>query len=250
MDLAGRTILVTGGSAGIGRAVALSAAERGADIVVADIRREPRRRGTTTPEEVRNRGQHCSFVEADVTNYEEVETAVEAGEEYGGIDGVVNNAGYAQSFELTETSKENWTTSIETNLTGVYHGCLAGVSRMLDGDGGSIVNIGSGAGVVGLVNTFSYSAAKGGVISLTRQIAVDYAADGIRANVVSPGFTDTVLFQKDTHDGTREYAERQTPMRRVGEPDEISDAVIYLLSDGASFITGENLLVDGGYSIQ
>ncbi|MFC7157677.1 SDR family NAD(P)-dependent oxidoreductase [Halomarina halobia] len=250
MNLSSRTVLVTGGSAGIGRAIALAAADRGANVVVADIRREPRESGRTTVEEVEARGQRCTYVEADVTEYTDLERAVEAGETFGGVDAVVNNAGFAQSFSLTDTERGNWAKSIETNLTGVYHGCLAGVARMLEGDGGAIVNIASGAGVVGLVNTFSYSAAKGGVIALTRQIAVDYADQNIRANSVSPGFTDTELFRNDTHDGTREYAERRTPMRRVGEPDEIANAVVFLLSDAASFITGENLLVDGGYAAQ
>jgi 3alpha(or 20beta)-hydroxysteroid dehydrogenase len=181
---------------------------------------------------------------------DDLEAAIEAGEEFGGIDGIVNNAGYAQSHALTETDTDNWQKSIETNLTGVYHGCLVGVSRMLDGDGGAIVNVGSGAGVVGLVNTCSYSAAKGGVIALTRQIAVDYASKGIRVNAVSPGFTDTPLFREDTHGGTRQYAERNTPMQRVGEAEEVADAIVYLLSDAASFITGQNILVDGGYAIQ
>lgn len=250
MDLTGRTILVTGGSAGIGRQTALTAADLGAHIVIADVDREPRYDGQPTVEKVRDAGQGAAFVEADVRELTEMEAAVEAGEEFGGIDGVVNSAGFATSYKLTETGEENWRKAIETNLSGVYHGCLAGVSRMLDGVGGSIVNIASGAGVVGLLNTFSYSAAKGGVIALTRQIAVDYARDGIRANSVSPGFTNTAMFRKDSHDGSLAYAENNTPMGRIAEPDEVANTVVFLLSDASSFVTGENVLVDGGYAIQ
>jgi NAD(P)-dependent dehydrogenase (short-subunit alcohol dehydrogenase family) len=249
MDLSGRTIVVTGGSSGIGRETCLKAAEYGADIVVADLVDEPRDGGRSTVESVRELGQRSTFVKADVRDLSDMEAAVEAGEEFGGVDGLVNNAGYAQSHSLTDTNPDNWEKSIATNLTGVYHGCLAGVSRMVD-TGGAIVNVASGAGVVGLVNTCSYSAAKGGVISLTRQIAVDYAAEDIRVNTVSPGFTDTPLFREDTHDGTRQYAERNTPMQRIGRAEEVADTIVYLLSDASSFITGENIIVDGGYAIE
>lgn len=131
----------------------------------------------------------------------------------------------------------------------MYHGCLAGVERFLDEGGGAIVNIGSVFGTVGAPNSASYSAAKGGVIALTRQIARDYADEGIRANAVSPGFVDTPMLRNDTHEGTVEFAERQTPMRRVGNPEEIAGAVVFLASDAASFVAGQNLVVDGGYGM-
>jgi len=248
MELTEKTILVTGGSSGIGRAIALEAAENGATVVNADLQREARADVTPTDEEIRERGGDATFVETDVTDIEDVRTAVDAA--VGGLDVMVNNAGIGESYALTETSQENWQTVLETNLTGVYNGCLAAVQRMTDagGEGGAIVNIASGAGVVGLVNTCSYSAAKGGVISLTRQIAVDYAGEGLRVNAISPGFVATPLLREDTHSGTADYAMERTPLRRLGDPGEIATAVVFLASDAASFITGQNLPVDGGYT--
>lgn len=251
MDLTGRTVVVTGGSSGIGRSIALTAADWGADVVVADLQPDPRRDVTPTAEAVRDRGSESEFVKADVTAVDDLrraaEVATEVGDEFGAW---VNNAGYGGTYTLSETSAENWQKSIETNLTGTFNGCLAAVERLLDGDGGSIVNIASGAGVVGFLNSASYSAAKGGIIALTRQVAVDYAADDVRVNAVSPGFTDTEMLRQDTHDGTESYAEQRTPMKRVADPEEVANAVVFLASDAASFVTGQNLPVDGGYTIQ
>ncbi|TYL37319.1 hypothetical protein CV102_16985 [Natronococcus pandeyae] len=251
MDCSGRTIVVTGGSSGIGRSIALTAAERGANVVVADLEQSPREGGTPTTEAVRDTGSESEFVNADVTDLEDLRRAAEVASELDGtFDAWVNNAGYGATDELTKTDAENWERSIETNLTGVYHGCLTAVESMLANGGGSIVNIASGAGVIGFLNSASYSAAKGGVIALTQQVAVDYAADGIRVNAVSPGFTDTEMLRQDTHDGTESYAEKKTPMRRTGTPEEVADTVVFLVSDSASFITGENVRVDGGYTVQ
>ncbi|WP_436347148.1 SDR family NAD(P)-dependent oxidoreductase [Natronorubrum sp. FCH18a] len=250
MSLDGTTCLVTGGSSGLGRATALRAAAAGASVVNADIRREPRDGITPTDEQIKADGGRAIYVETDVTDLESVRTAVNAAvEEFGSLDAVVNNAGRAKSYAITDTDAHNWQATIELNLTGVYHGCLAAVDRMLDDSGGAIVNIGSVFGVVGAPNSASYSASKGAVLALTRQIARDYADSDIRVNAVSPGFIDTPMLRRDTHDGTIEFAEGQTPMGRVGDPKEIADAVIYLIGDGASFVTGQNLIVDGGYSM-
>ncbi|MFD1514203.1 SDR family NAD(P)-dependent oxidoreductase [Halomarina rubra] len=251
MDLSGRTVVVTGGSSGIGRSISLAAADHGADVVVADRRREPRRDVTPTVEAVRDRDQHAEYVEADVTRLDDLRAVAETADDFGGrFDAWVNNAGYGATDTLRETSSENWQRSVETNLTGTFHGCRAAAERLLPNGGGAIVNLASAAGVIGFLNSASYSAAKGGVIALTRQVAVDLARDDLRVNVVSPGFTDTEMFRQDTHDGIEEYATRRTPMGRVCRPEEIADSVVFLLSDAASFVTGHNLVVDGGYSIK
>lgn len=251
MDLTGRTVVITGGSAGIGRSIALTAAEQGADVVVADLRREPRRDVTPTVDAVRNRGRQSEYVEADVTNSQDLQAVAEvAAEMENEFDAWVNSAGYAETYDLRNTSLENWERSVKTNLTGTFNGCCAAADHMLKCNGGSIVNIASGAGVVGFFNSASYTAAKGGVIALTYQVAVDFAADNLRVNAVSPGFTDTEMLQQDTHEGAVDYAKQQTPMNRVGQPQEIANAVVFLLSEAASFVTGHNLVVDGGYTVQ
>lgn len=250
MDLTDRTVVVTGGSSGLGRATALTAAEHGAAVVNADLRRDPRREGAPTDRLVEERDGAATYVETDVTDLDEVRAAVEAAGAFGGIDVMVNNAGRAESYRVTRTTPENWAATLALNLTGVYHGCLAAIERMVESDGGCVVNVASVFGVIGAPNAFSYSATKGGVIALTRQLAHDYASEGIRANAVSPGFIDTEMLREDTHEGTVGYAQAETALERIGDPEDVANAVVYLASDAAGFVTGQNLVVDGGFMLK
>lgn len=251
MDLAGQTVVVTGGSAGIGRSIALTAAEWGADVVVADLQRDPRRDVPQTVEAVRRHGSQSEFVKADVTDRQELEAVAEVATKMDSeFSAWVNNAGYAETYGIQDTSLDNWQRSLEINLTGAFNGCQVAIEHFLEQGSGSIINIASGAGIIGFLNSASYSAAKGGIVSLTRQIAVDFADDGIRVNSVSPGFIDTEMLQQDTHDGTEGYATNRTPIGRVGCPEEVANAVVFLLSKKAGFIVGQNLVVDGGYTVQ
>lgn len=248
MNFEDKTAVITGGSSGLGRAMAVTFADRGASVVNADLQRDPREGGPPTDELIEDRGGEAVFVETDVTDLGEVKAAVGRAADFGKLDVLVNNAGRAESYTLEETSPENWQRTLEVNLTGVYHGCLAAVYGMLNHEGGAIVNIASVFGLVGAPNSLSYSTSKGAVIALTRQIARDLARDGIRVNAVAPGFTNTTMLHHDTHAGTVEYAETRTPMGRIGQPEEIAAAVTFLASDEASFITGHTLPVDGGYA--
>lgn len=250
MDLDDAVVVITGASSGIGRAAALMMGAAGATVVNADLTREPRDDARPTDTVITDQGGTARYVETDVTRLDAVRRLVElVVDEYSGLDVMVNNAGRAESYAITGTTPENWRQAIDINLTGVYHGSLAAVEAMREHDGGVLVNVASVFGVVGGPNSASYSAAKGGVIALTRQIARDYAREGIRANSVSPGFIETPMLREDTHEGTREFAERTTPMSRVGTPDEVAGVVVFLASGQSAFITGQNIVVDGGYAM-
>lgn len=250
MEISGKTVLITGASSGIGRAAACMAAEYGANVVNADIRHQPRRDVKPTDEYIKSEGGEAIFVKTDVTEFDQVQNAVDASiDRFGDLDVMINNAGRAESYAIDENPLSNWQEIIELNLTGVYHGCRAAIEEMVSSGGGAIVNVGSVVGTLGIPNSTSYGASKGGVLSLTRQIAYDYASEGIRANTVSPGFVHTALLHQDTQEGTTQFAEDKTPMQRLGDPEEIAEAIVFLSSDSASFITGQDLIVDGGYSI-
>jgi NAD(P)-dependent dehydrogenase (short-subunit alcohol dehydrogenase family) len=249
--LSGKTAVVTGGSSGIGRAIASTYADHGANVVVGDIRREPRRGGPPTVERIREAGGEARFVEADVTEYADVETLVEvAVEEYGAVDVMVNNAGILQQTRLHETTADQWAELMDINVTGVFHGTKAAVSRMLDQEtGGNVVNVSSISGSIGRAEAPAYCASKGAVTMLTRQNAIDYGPEGIRVNAVGPGGTLTAMVYEVMSEPRREYLEGQTPLRRLAEPEEVADAATFLASDMASYVNGHVLFVDGGFSI-
>ena len=253
-SLAGKVAVVTGVASGIGRAVARRLAAGGVRVVVADLRPDPRdgthEEGghTTTVELICSDGGEATFAETDVSKASTVSRAVAtAVEHFGALDIMVNNAGiwHGHRTILDETEAE-FDSTIATNLKGVWLGCKAAIAHVVGaGTGGSIVNIASIAGMVGLAAEPAYSASKGGVIGLTRQLAIDYAPHRIRVNAVAPGFVETSLSRSVMGDNPEHDL---TPWPRLGTVADVASAVAFLASDESGWMTGEVLVVDGGYS--
>ncbi|WP_267643815.1 SDR family NAD(P)-dependent oxidoreductase [Haloarchaeobius amylolyticus] len=241
MTLEGKRAIVTGGTSGIGRATAKRFCDEGAEVIIAS-------RSADT-------GQHvaeelgCTFVQADVREYDEVVALVEhAVETMGGLDVLVNNAGIGSVTSVEEMELEEWDAVVATDLTGVMHGTRAALSHLKE-SGGCIVNVASIYGLVGGRGAASYSAAKGGVVNFTQQVAIDYAREGVRVNSVCPGFVDTPMTD-DLLESERfqEFLEANTPMGRPADPAEIAPVIAFLASDDASYVTGANVPVDGGWT--
>lgn len=233
--------IVTGGSTGIGKAIVEKYLEYGAEVVIANRSEEA---GRETAAEL-----GCDFQQCDVSDYEQVQHLVDSTiDEYDRLDAMVNNAGIGRVGTVEDMTLKDWTDVIQINLTGVMYGARAALPYLKQTDG-CIINIASIYGLVGGPGAAAYSAAKGGVVNLTREIAVDYASDGVRVNCICPGFvetpmTDEYLDQEQFY----EFVHGQTPMGRVAQPEEIGGIAMFLASDEASYITGANIPVDGGWT--
>jgi glucose 1-dehydrogenase len=250
-----RSAIVTGAASGIGRAVAIRLAADGFDVLAADIRQDPITGGAPTHDVIRDQGGSAEHVRADVSDPGDcrrlVETAVER---CGALHVVVNNAvlAGAHSKPLLETAEEDWDAMMAVNLRGPYLLCRAAVAQMLrqplEGDArGRIINITSQHGMVGAPGHFAYSVGKGGLIQMTRQIAVDYGRQGILCNAVAPGKIVTgTPGDLSADDAGRAYVESRTPFARLGRPEDVAAAVAFLASD-ATYVSGTNLMVDGGW---
>ncbi|MEV0601491.1 glucose 1-dehydrogenase [Streptomyces sp. NPDC050315] len=241
-DLTGKTILVTGGARGLGGEAAKQAVEAGANVVLTDVLAED---GEATAAAL---GDRARFQPHDVTSEADWQRVADfAVAEFGGLDGLVNNAGIATGQPLETLSVDFFRKVLDVNLTGVFIGMKTVIPLMRQRGAGSIVNISSAAGLMGLAMTGGYGASKWGVRGLSKVAAVELGTDRIRVNSVHPGMTYTPMtagvgIQK----GEGNYP--NTPMGRVGEPHEIASAVVYLLSDAASYVTGAELAVDGGWT--
>jgi NAD(P)-dependent dehydrogenase (short-subunit alcohol dehydrogenase family) len=243
--------IVTGASSGIGRAAARRFAEEGARVVAADVDADG---GSGTVEAIRDAGGEATFVETDVSDRADAEAMVEtAVDRYGGLDFAFNNAGIeGRNDSLVDQGDDDWERVIDINLKGVFLGLRTEIPAMLDDGGGVIVNTSSIAGVVGFQGVSPYVASKHGVIGLTKTAALEYGREGVRVNAISPGVIETPMVDRaaaanpEMIDGVSEA----TPMGRVGDPEEIGDAAVWLCSDDASFVTGETLVIDGGYVSQ
>jgi len=243
--------IVTGGGSGIGRATAKRFASDGAQVVVTDVDADG---GEETVSQIEADGGEATFLEADVTDEDDVKATVEtAVDTYGGLDFAFNNAGIEGANESSsQQSRSNWDQVIDINLTGVFLGIREQLPAMLEDGGGAIVNTASVAGLLGFPNLSPYVASKHGVVGLTKTAAVEFSADGVRVNAVCPGVIETPMVARTREEDPEmmEQTAAATPIGRLGEPEEIAAAVVWLCSDDASFVTGESLVVDGGYSVQ
>ena len=245
--LAGKVAIITGGGSGIGKATAVLFAREGAAVVVGDINAATAQ--ATVQEMVVAGGRACA-VRVNVTQAAEVERLVAtAVQEYGRLDILFNNAGIGKRVSLTALSEDDWQQVIDVDLKSVFLGSKYAIPAMRQSGGGSIINTASIYGLVGAEGVAAYNAAKGGVVLLTKNMAVDHARDNIRVNCICPGHTETPILGPLKQDPVMlETIRQRYPMGRFGRPEEIAYGVLFLASDASSFMTGAALVVDGGYT--
>src|SRR4051812_46323134 len=248
----GRVAFVTGGGSGIGRTTALAFARAGASVAVADIGEQANQE---TARLIEQAGGRALAVRCDVTRGDAVKAALEkTAETFGRLDFAFNNAGIEpkKPAPTADYDEEEWNRIIDVDLRGVFLCMKHEIPLILQSGGGAIVNTSSGAGVIGIKGSPAYTAAKHAVIGLTKAAALDYAAQNIRINAVCPGYIDTPMMTRFTG-GTAEGRAKvisEEPIGRMGSPEEIADAVLWLCSEGAGFVVGSAIVIDGGQTIQ
>src|SRR6266571_280567 len=251
MRLRERVVVVTGGSSGIGRAIALAFADEGAHVVVGDVAREPREGGESTESLLGDRGFH---VDADVARSEDVDGLVAAAvDRYGRLDVMVCNAGIAGRYSksLLETTNDDWDAIMAVNLRGVFLCCRRAIGEMVEQEPvgearGRVIIISSQHGMIGPPGHLAYAVSKGGLVNMTHQLAVDYARLGVLVNAVAPGKILTGSPDQQSPE-TLAYSHARTPFPRLGRPEDVAGAALFLASDDSGYVSGINLLVDGGW---
>jgi len=250
--LTDKTILVTGGSTGIGRATAKVLGAEGATVIIADLQDEE---GASTVAMVSEAGGRAEYHHVDVADYAGVSALIAAlVVRHGALDGAFNNAGIeGPTAKILDVPMEDWDRVIRVNLTGVFVCMKCEIEQMVKQDrGGSIVSTASAAGLIGIPGAASYNASKHGVVGLTKTVALEYATRNVRVNAVCPGFIETPMLDRVTDASVkiRDHLIGMVPMRRVAQPSEIGEAVAWLMSDKSSYVTGVALPVDGGWVAQ
>jgi NAD(P)-dependent dehydrogenase (short-subunit alcohol dehydrogenase family) len=249
--LAGKVAVITGGGSGLGRAIASLFSSEGARVAVIDVDRSL---GEEAVRAIRDLGGDALFAEAGVSKASDVERAMKTVvQRYGRLDILVNNAGITSKGSVVELSEETWDRVIGVNLKGVFLCSKYGIAEMVRTGQGAVVNIASVLGLVGNSSEAAYCASKGGVIALTRAMALDFARFNVRVNCVCPGSILTPMFERlmtdapDREEALRRNAEK-IPMGRVAKPEEVAKMVLYLASDDSSYVTGSVLTIDGGWT--
>ena len=249
MRLQNKVALISGGARGMGATEAKLFTREGAKVVIGDVLEQG---GRQTEAEIHEAGGDCLFVHLDVTSESDWQSAVAATvARFGKLDILVNNAGIFRAERVEETSEDSWDKVMDVNAKGVFLGTKHAIPEMRKAGGGSIINVSSVAGLVGNPFSSAYNASKGAVRLLTKSTAVQYAKDGIRANSIHPGVIETPMTQDMVNNETfRQFRLARNPIPRLGQPEDIAYGALYLASDESSFVTGSELVIDGGWTAQ
>jgi NAD(P)-dependent dehydrogenase (short-subunit alcohol dehydrogenase family) len=253
--LNGKTIVITGASSGIGRAIAIACAAEGAAVVNGDVRPDPREGGAATDELIVSRGQSARYVQTDVSRQAEVDRLFDFTlDEFGRVDGLVNNAIYygEHNKSILATTEADWDAMVDVGLRGVFLCSKRALECMLEQEPagevrGRVINMASQVGFLGAPGSFTSCVIKGGVVNLTRQLAVEFGGERIAVNAIAPGKILTTPLDAPDPPEVIEYAKLRTPYARLGEPEDVAGMAAFLLSDECTFTTGAIIPVDGGW---